>query len=131
MRTRRTLLAMALGLMAVFPNVARADRQPDPHQLRATITFRLHVTRQPSVGTTFWVAYGPLDGRFTILQLNNTHRVLPLRERTLVTFLTGKGAIHTRYGQEPGPPVTVIWRSMWAPISQVARWIVRWPAAIK
>jgi hypothetical protein len=34
------------------------------------VHFRLHVVGRPSPGTTFWVAYGPLAGRFGIIRLH-------------------------------------------------------------
>ena len=115
-------LALVLLVLATLfvPVYSRADAassreirvQPHPAVVQ---TFHLQVTGQPGPGTTFWVAYGPLGGRFGVIQLRAsgsgvyaaTAR-LPGAGRTAFVYLTGHGSMWTRGGLVPGDPVATI-----------------------
>lgn len=78
-------------------------------------TFRLHISGRPSPGTTFWVAYGPLAGKFGLVRLSDAGsglrvatQALPGTGRTVFAYLAGHGVTMTRHGPAPGNPVVVI-----------------------
>jgi hypothetical protein len=82
-----------------------------------SVTFRLQVAGQPANGETFWVAYGPLAGRFGLFQLHSAGggwfhatRQLTADGRTAIAYLAGHGVVRTRYGPAPGSPVVTIER---------------------
>lgn len=133
LRVLATTLALALAL-AVSPAMgAGSPARPGV----ALTTFRLRVVGDPARDTTFWVAYGPLAGRFGIVRLRErsfgvyaaTAR-LSTTGRTDITFVAGHGVIHTRAGPAPGNPVVTI-RTL-GPISIWPRGIpvVKWWAPV-
>ena len=80
-------------------------------------TFRLRVLGQVSQRMTFWVAYGPLAGRFSVVRLHRVqsgvyeaHRRLPDQGRTIFAYLAGTGVMSTQAGPAPGNPVVTIRR---------------------
>lgn len=77
--------------------------------------FRLQVAGHVSAGETFWVAYGPLNGRFAILRLHQVgagrfvrNSTLPVGSRATYSYIMGHGVLHTRLGAVPGNPVVTI-----------------------
>jgi hypothetical protein len=79
------------------------------------MTFRLAVHGRPPSRATFWVAYGPLAGRFGIVQMHGSRSgqyaaTIRAPEGAQSTFavVTGVGRIWTRAGWQPGNPVAVI-----------------------
>jgi hypothetical protein len=88
----------------------------------ATVTFHLRVEKAPPAGMTFWVAYGPPEPRFGVVQLVRTQsgqyigsQALPQGSRAAFTYLAAFGAVHTRAGLMPGGRVVVLKRT--APVS--------------
>jgi hypothetical protein len=130
----------AVGLVALlFASGTRAEARtktragPDT----ALVTFRLQVSGQPASGTTFWVAYGPLDGHFGLIQLHasqsglyTAQRRLPLHGRTIYSYLAGQGTAQTRIGRVPGDPVITI--RTFGPLSLADQTLplVRWQAPV-
>ncbi len=104
------LLCGSLGL-ALLPGRVEARTQ-----LRTgLIAFRLQVAGTPDAGATFWVAYGPLAGKFGIIRLHRNRSGmyvararLPLHARTVFSYLEGQGTIQARFGLAPGNPVVTI-----------------------
>ena len=128
--------AMAALLFIAFTGAAHANTTRGEAGAKSRSiheTFRLHVSGRIAPGTTFWVAYGPLDDRFVILQL---HRVrpdtyaasedLPVGGRTSFAYLTGHGTIMTRLGLVPGNPVVTIRQVGPVTISDRALPAVQW-----
>ena len=81
----------------------------------SSTTFRVSVTGTAAKGTTFWVAHGPLNGRFGVIRLQHesgktyTARVtLPNNETTSFTYLAAQGVQWVHGLPEPGGAVTVI-----------------------
>jgi hypothetical protein len=81
------------------------------------MSFSLSVAGVPDSGTTFWVSYGPLAGKFAVVQLHpqgpRTYGVtlqLPVNARGTFYYLAGHGAMKTKIGQVPGNPVATIKR---------------------
>ncbi len=106
------VLASSLLIGTGIPVLAHAVSRQSP--VVAT-TFRLHVSGQLTSGTTFWVAYGPANGRFSILRMraigHGTYaRIanLPRGTRTSYSYIMGHGVLHSRLGQIPGNPVLTI-----------------------
>jgi hypothetical protein len=92
---------------------ALAANQTRPHL--SAMTFRLHVHGRIDPDATFWLAHGPIDGRFGIERLHfRGHGIFvlshgfPLGVRAVFTFVMGHGVIKTRAGFEPGNPVVTI-----------------------
>jgi hypothetical protein len=122
------LIALVTIVAACTPLEAHAART----RVVAT-TFRLQLAGRPAAGATFWVAYGPLAGRFGIIQLHRTPdgsyaatRALPAQGKTVFSYLAGQGVVHSRLGAVPGNPVVTI-RSI-GPVaaSRLRPSIVRW-----
>lgn len=97
------------GCSLALPYAARAERvgsQTTP------VSFSVTVQARPVSGTTFWVSYGPLAGKFGIVQMHaegaHTYGVtlnLPAQARGTFYYLTGHGRMKTRIGLVPGNPV--------------------------
>jgi hypothetical protein len=85
------------------------------HPRVGTVVFRLHAPVPVPRSTTFWVAYGPLAGKFGIIQLLPAgsgqyagRAALPADDRTVFTYISGIGRMHTRAGWVPrrgGTPI--------------------------
>lgn len=87
--------------------------------------------------STFWVAYGPVKGRFYIVQLHapdghnyKATRQLPLRARATFTYLTSAGRIHTRIGWVPAGRTTTITQQGPVLISPTQPTVVQWQAPV-
>jgi hypothetical protein len=121
-------VAIALFVAALTP--ARAQRSPI-----AVATFRLQVAGSIAPGTTFWVAYGPVNGHFGIVRLRGANGTYSAKERvpagrTTVAYLAGHGTMKTRFGVAPGNPVVTIHRVESAVIGQGPLPTVRWIAPV-
>jgi hypothetical protein len=114
-------ISFLLTACGAFPLQADAaggvHRHPHRAPAAVAVTFRLHVSGKPASDTTFWVAYGPLAGRFGLVQLHpsgagvySATQTLPTQGRTTFAYLAGRGAIQSRFGPAPGDPVTIIQR---------------------
>lgn len=112
----RRLSSLVLASSLLFATAPTILAQPLGGHARFVATdFRLHVAGHLAPGTTFWVAYGPLNGKFAILRLQSVgngtfvrRSSLPAGARATYTYVMGHGALHTRLGQEPGNPVVTI-----------------------
>ena len=109
-------LALTLGVHSA-PVSASAPNSVHALAGTAMTTFRLRTLDRPSADTTFWVAYGPLNGRFGLVQLRpvgphvyEARKQLPATGRTTFAYLSGHGAVRTRFGLAPGDPVETIRR---------------------
>lgn len=123
-------LLLGMGVPALAHTVSR---QP---QLVAT-TFRLHVSGRLTPGTTFWVAYGPLDGHFAILRMRavgNGSYVrsanLPRGARASYSYVMGHGVLRSRVGRVPGNPVVTIRSIGPVTVGQTPLHSVQWQAPI-
>jgi hypothetical protein len=112
-------LTSAIVVCLTWTVSAQAEAIPRPDRssttLRAEPTFRLKVAGDPGRHATFWVSYGPLNGRFGIFQLlpmgdgrYEAHPKIRLRGRTDLYYLMGHGSIATPLGREPGGTVITI-----------------------
>lgn len=100
-------------------------------------TFRLQVAGRVAPGTTFWVAYGPLRGRFVILRLRRdapgsyvATQMLPMGGRTTFAYVAGRGTMMTRLGLVPGNPVITIKEVGPVTISHAELPAVQWQAPV-
>lgn len=119
MKIRSLVLASSLVALAVSTSPAfAAGSRSGSHLARpqtAVTVFQLAVSGSPRPGTTFWVAYGPLNGQFGLIQL--THRSgntfsaskqLPTAGRTVFAYLAAQGVTRTPAGLAPGGrPMTI------------------------
>jgi hypothetical protein len=112
---RRIPLFLALFVLAaVLPTEAgTADAATSGYRL---VTFQLHVNGPHDPRMTFWVAYGPLGGRFGLIQLHSAgtdhyiaRRALPSGQ-TVFSYVAGTGTVQTRQGRAPGYPSVTIAR---------------------
>lgn len=101
-------------------------------QVATPVTFQLHVTGAHDPHMTFWVAYGPLDGRFGLIRLRSAgsdhyvaSRVLP-PGRTVFSYIAGTGTAQTRLGPAPGAPAVTIARVGPATALRASRGIMLW-----
>ena len=122
--------AVAIVLFVTALTPARAQHSP-----MVVATFRLQVAGSISPGTTFWVAYGPVDGHFGIVQLHGANGTYSARQRvpagrTTVAYLAGHGTMKTRFGVAPGNPVVTIRRVESAVIGQGPLPTIRWIAPV-
>lgn len=119
----RRLLPMGIAaaiLLASFSPVAAAPAHHNHPQARPpaiAVTFRLRVSGTPDAEVTFWVAYGPLAGRFGLVQLHAACRGLyaavdhlPAHSRTTFAYLEAQSTVQTRFGTAPGSPTVTIRR---------------------
>lgn len=110
----KILAAAAVLTTVLFSDPAAASQQPS-RPAAALTTFRLQVAGAPDPGATYWIAYGPLAGKFGIVQLHpRSHGVytaslqLPTNGKTVFSYIAGHGVVHTRMGVEPGSPVLTV-----------------------
>lgn len=96
------------------------------------VTFRLCVDGVVSPTMTFWIAYGPLGGRFAIVRLRGS-RVGPYSisvrlppGRTSFAYIAGQGVIRDRSGPAPGAPVITIRRIDHSTAQQATQRAVSW-----
>lgn len=109
-------IAMVAGVLlsigAVVPGNASTMRASSRSR---TMTFRLGVAGHPASNSTFWVAYGPLQGRFGVIRLQRVgsgeyaaRTQLPRVARSYFSYIVGTGTVTTRAGIGPGDPVSTI-----------------------
>lgn len=131
-------LALLLGGPLAGSAGAQGAAQPAGSRTHSVlVTFRLEVSGAPAARTTFWVAYGPLAGRFGLLQLHSlgggtygAQRRLPASGRTTYAYLAGQGVAHTRIGRTPGDPVITIESFGPTTALQAGRFVARWTAPV-
>ena len=88
---------------------------PGRSQHLSPATFRISVSGSPAKDTTFWVAHGPLNGRFGVIRLHResghsyaARITLPSNETTSFTYLTAQGVQWVHGLPQPAGTVTVI-----------------------
>lgn len=130
------LPTLILVVLIVPMASARAASSHGPAASRpqtALTIFRLQVAGNVDRGTTFWVAYGPLAGKFGMVQLRQrsagvyeASRILPTGDRSIFAYMVGHGAVKTQEGLVPGNPVTVVKKvgplSVWPHGVPAVRW---------
>lgn len=131
-----TLITLS-GAAALFSitgaSAATSSLSPGGSARFSTTTFSLTVAGTPSKGTTFWVAHGPLGGRFGVIRLrahgNHTYSAkvtLPAGGVTSFTYLAAEGTQIVHGTPQPGGAVMVI-RSINSVTAKVAAArVVRW-----
>jgi hypothetical protein len=132
-----SLLASAvLSGTLLTPAAAKTDAVARP-VAQVSVTFRLQVGGHPASGATFWVAYGPLAGRFGLVRLHRSDggvytatRRLPATGRAVFAYLAGNGVVRTRVGLAPGNPVVTIERFGPALPTQLRPQLVHWRAPV-
>ncbi len=134
--------AVALGIalavvLTVFPGRGVAASRPIVHATETQILFRLQVSGPRDPAATYWVAFGPVQGRFGIKRLKpasnglfEASQWLPLHVRTTFAYVAGQGAIHSRAGLAPGNPVITIRVFGPAVIAPAGIPVVRWSTPI-
>jgi hypothetical protein len=126
------LVASALLTIGLSASPAMASQSPARPAVALT-TFRLQVTGTSDPGATYWIAYGPLAGKFGIAQLHQRSRgvytaslQLPTNGKSVFSYMVGHGAVHTRLGVEPGGPVLTVRQfgptSVWPHGIPAVRW---------
>jgi hypothetical protein len=135
-------IAMALALALAFGTAGATSctagyGNANARMATETATFRLHVAGPVGSSLTFWVAYGPLDDRFGLIQLHSVGRglyqaqsLLPAQGRTVFAYLVGRGTIHARFGPAPGNPVVTIRRIGPVSMADLHLPMVRWSAPV-
>lgn len=126
-----TLVMIPTLFGATTVNVLGAT-PPVPVVARSAVTFRLQVAGDVPRNMTFWMAYGPLAGRFGIVQLHrfDTHLYrttvrLPLG-RSSFAYIAGYGVQSMPYGLVPGDPVITIRYMERSTARRAARSTVSW-----
>ncbi len=133
----RAAVIFALVFIVMGTTPVRAQRHTVTRAREGTVIFRLRVAGQPSPGTQFWVAYGPVAGRFGILRLRATSagtysaaRTLPILEPTSVAYLAARGQVRTRAGLEPAHVLAIIFNSGPISLLEAQRHVPRWQAPV-
>ena len=108
---RRLAFAAVLLALGLSVSPTWASRSPS-RPATALTSFRLQVVGPQDRSATYWVAFGPLAGRFGLVQLHESSpgvyvatRRLPTNQKGIFDFLSGRGDIHTRAGLAPGSPI--------------------------
>jgi hypothetical protein len=138
---RTTLIASLLGAAALaFVTVTPVAAHPATVTrpiAQVSVTFRVQVAGHDGAGATYWVACGPLGGRFGLVQLHPSgggRYAATLRlaaaGRAVFAYLAGHGVVHTRFGPAPGNPVVTIERFGPAFPQQLRLHVVYWHAPV-
>jgi hypothetical protein len=95
------------------------------------------VAGEPGKDATFWVSYGPVNGRFGVFQLKPSGRgifsarpAFRMPPKAILTFLMGHGSVQTRLGSEPGNPVIAIRSLPQTSLASLRVFLVRWQAPL-
>ncbi len=137
---KRPAVALGIALAVAFtvtPGRGVAASRPIVRAAETQLLFRLQVSGPRDPAATYWVAYGPVQGRFGIKRLQpaanglfEASQQLPLHTRTTFAYVAGHGAIHTRAGLAPGNPVVTIRVFGPAVIAPAGIPLVRWNTPI-
>ena len=129
-----TLIGATVALLGTTGSHAATVKQQPMHTVRmGTTTFRLAVAGSPARGTTFWVSYGPLAGRFGVIELRpdgshlfSARTVLPVDETGTFTYLEAQGTQKVHGVAQPGG-IPVVIRTVGATTAAAAsRQVVHW-----
>jgi hypothetical protein len=133
-RLASAIIATVSALVLTTGAHAAGVRQQPLHTVRmGTTTFHLAVAGNPAKGSTFWLSYGPLAGRFGVIKLHpdgnhqySARATLPLDAAGTFTYLQAQGTQMVHGLPQPGGIPTVI-RSMEAVTAvAVSHHVVRW-----
>jgi hypothetical protein len=130
------VILFAATLLPAAAATPRSSHSSAP--ARTTVaTFRLQVQGGSAGGTTYWVAYGPLAGRWGLIRLHRSgsglytaRKALPADGRTVFTYLAGQGTVMTKLGPAPGWPVQTIRSVGPTTAPNLPSGTVRWQAPI-
>lgn len=113
-RTSLVLVSLILGVALPWTNVG-AGHAAAPRLVSTAFHVRLPAGISP--GTTIWVAYGPVAGKFGIIRMHSisprqyaASAKLPRGSRATFYYVEGQGTIHTRAGLAPGNPTRTLGR---------------------
>lgn len=133
-------LALSIGLVLCFAqgaDAAPAHRNPVHVVKLSRVTFTLIVTGEPAPNLSYWVAHGPIDGRFGVIQLHpvgtnsfSASVTLPALAKTVFTYLasTGRQVLH---GQKQPAGTIVTIKSMEHVTAETAAFkIMHWSAPL-
>jgi hypothetical protein len=129
-----SLVGATIALLGTTGSLAATVKQQPMHAVRmGTTTFRLAVAGSPAKGATFWVSYGPLAGKFGVIELRSTgshlysaRTVLPVNEAGTFTYLKAQGVQKVHGSAQPGG-IPVVIRSVAAVTAvEAASHIVHW-----
>ncbi len=127
-------IGVALALLSIAGAQAASPKHQPTHAVRMGMTtFRLAVAGQPARGTTYWVSYGPLAGRFGVIQLHSHGKHvysgranLPVDVSGTFAYLQAQGTQMVHGLPQPGG-IPVVIRSMGAVTAvTVSQRIVHW-----
>jgi len=114
-----TSILASLALFVVAGSPVAASARPavaKSHAGTVPASFRIHVSGHGDPLASYWVAWGPLDDKFGLIQLRrqsgNTFAAdqpLPASGQTIFAYLVGRGVVYTAHGPEPGDPVWAFW----------------------
>jgi hypothetical protein len=135
-RLALTLIGATIALLSTTGSDAATLKQQPMHAVRmGTATFRLAIAGSPAKGATFWVSYGPLAGKFGVIELRSVgghlysgRTVLPVNKAGTFTYLEAQG-VQTVHGSAQPGGIPVIIRSVdavtaAAASSQVVHWSI-------
>jgi hypothetical protein len=116
----KRMRSMAVGgaaslLWITGVHAVNVHQQPSHNVRLSTTTFSLAVAGTPDKGTTFWVAHGPLAGRFGVSQLKphgnhiySARVILPANGVTTFNYLAAQGTEVVHGTPQPGGAVVAI-----------------------
>jgi hypothetical protein len=131
--------AALLALASLSPALAASHESSHGGTVNHTVvrTFRLEVSNAVSGRATFWVAYGPLGGRWGLVRLRATRSGvyqasvrLPAQGRTTFAYVEGQGAVRTAHGLVPGDPVITVKRFDHVSTTAPQLGLVQWQAPV-
>lgn len=112
--TRQPLLAVVVFIAAVASALGAPRAHASEPRLVQT-AFHVQVPTTVPSRMTFWVAYGPVAGKFGIVRLHRASSRefvasarFPAGSRATFYYIEGRGSIQTRSGAAPGNPVTTL-----------------------
>lgn len=112
--TRNLLIAVAIFFAVIVPSSGATTALASQPRLVQT-AFHLQAPAAFSSGATFWVAYGPVGGKFGIVRLHHAasgqfvaSARFPAGSRATFYYIQGQGVIHTRAGAAPGNPISTL-----------------------
>jgi hypothetical protein len=129
-----TAIGATVALLGTTGSHAASLKQQPMHAVRmGTTTFHLTVAGNPAKGTTFWVSYGPLAGRFGVIKLQpqgndvfSARAVLPVNRAGTFTYLEAQGTRYVHGLPQPGGVPVVIRNLQSVTAATASQRIVHW-----
>lgn len=117
-RTPIALLLLGLAILLPRAGVTSAETWTVGHgRSTVAVKFHLHVSGTVAPNATFWLAYGPVAGRFGVIRLKAqspgnyvARQSLPAGSHGVFAYIMGLGTMHSREGAGPGNPTLTIRR---------------------